>query len=69
MKRFRWNRASWYHAKHLSRLLLRLDSYFKPQIVDRYIELIDEISRQGDPLDLPLRWRLDRAKGGDEIPF
>lgn len=67
MARFRWTRAKYYKAAHLSRLLSRFNYYYtdKPPLVERYLELCEHIERQGrDPLLTPIGWRYDT-----EIPF
>ena len=62
-KKFRWTRASYYHAQHLSRLLLRMNCN-ATWLVDEFLLLMDGIGGR-DPLTLPLAWRYDR----DDIPF
>ena len=74
MKRFRWTRTTYKHAHHVARLLNRfLDMPdHMPEPVRLYIKLWDNYRASHpfrDPLEEPLYWRLDRFKGGDEIPF
>lgn len=66
MKRFRWTRAKYRHARHLARLLSRLENMpsSAPDIVERYWALWAMYPSFGDPLRRPISWRYD-----PEIPF
>lgn len=76
-KRFRWTRASYRKAQHLSRLLGRMVNLpdRPPLIVERYWELWSEWeSSRGyqdrDPLTVPLSRRLaEKHNAEDSIPF
>jgi hypothetical protein len=67
MRRFRWTRESYRHAKQLARLLNRyLDlPDHPPAIVRRYWELWERYPERGDPLLIPLSQR----RQDSEIPF
>ncbi len=71
-KRFRWNRARYRRAAHLSRYFARhvydLPSD-PPDLLRRYFDLWERHPQRDDPLLQPLRWR-DRQRSNDsDIPF
>lgn len=73
-KRFRWTRASYRKAHHLSRLLIQLcDLNSPPPLVERFHKLwADWDQKHGwrDPLEIPLSRRLaERRNDEDGIPF
>jgi hypothetical protein len=68
VKRFRWNRRRYMHARQLVRLLGRMSVLpygDAPAIVQRYWELWERYPSHGDPLLRPLAYRYDR----EDIPF
>lgn len=66
MKRFRWTRRKYQHARRLARMLHRF--YVLPDdmppIVQEYMDLWEEHPQYEDPLLTPIGWRYD-----PEIPF
>lgn len=66
-RRFRWTRAKYRRAHHLSRLLTGLLEYqgSPPPLVERYLELWARYPQKTDPLATPLHRRYDI----DSIPF
>lgn len=71
MKRFRWSRKTYHRAHQLSRLLARYMDLpdHPPAIVRRYWELWERHPTVRDPLETPLRLRLELFKDDDAIPF
>ncbi len=64
---FRWTRAKYKRASHLARLLPQIYSIHAsaPPLVQRWLDLMEPIGQQRDPLTVPLRYR----HPSDEIPF
>jgi hypothetical protein len=74
-RRFRWTRASYRKAQHLSRLIRHLPHCFDdaPEIVKRFWQLWGDWDQKHgwrDPLEIPLSRRLaERRNDEDGIPF
>jgi len=71
-KRFRWNRANYRKARHLSRLLCQLrDVYSPPPLVEEYHRLWADWNARHhygrDPLSESTAQRLAYMR--DEVPF
>lgn len=70
--RFRWTRARYRRAAHLSRYFARhvydLPSD-PPRSLERYWELWRLHPQRDDPLQRPVRMRLNDRQRDDDIPF
>ncbi len=65
--RFRWNREKYKRGSHLARLLPQIYGIHcsPPPLVQRWLDLMEPIGQQRDPLTVPLRYRYP----SDDVPF